>query len=77
MKTYEERREQERQFERDVEYDVWRAGGDPDRVDRDRVQDNFYNGVDATHAANIELHKQRPRPQEPEQDEQLESEETP
>ena len=39
--SYEDRREREREdlrdFEGDVTYEVWRSGGNVDRIDRDRV----------------------------------------
>lgn len=46
--TYEERQarrdEERRRFYADVAYDVWRSGGNPDRIDHDRVRDAFYDG---------------------------------
>lgn len=67
---YQRRREEERQYHRDVEYEVWRGGGNMDHVDYDRVSDNFYNGVDAESAASQELRQQQPKQPEydPEQD---------
>jgi hypothetical protein len=56
-----ENREQERQeYRGDVFYAVWRSGGDPDRVDYDRVSDRFYDGYSAEEAAHSELRSQRP-----------------
>ena len=54
-------REERRKYEGDVWYEVWRRGGDPDRVNDDRVDNNYYNGIDADSAARIELQHQRPR----------------
>ena len=46
------RREEERRYEGDVMYDVWRGGGNPDAVDYDRARDAHYDGVRAEdHAA--------------------------
>ncbi len=66
MRTREERRREERRYEGDVVYDVWRNGGNPDHVDLDRIQDHFYNGDESTQATRDELRHQRPRPQEEE-----------
>jgi len=66
MKSYEERREERREYEADVAYEVWRHGGNPDNVDIDRIEDNYYQGIDTDHAANIELNRQRPRREEQE-----------
>jgi hypothetical protein len=32
----------------DVFYETWRRGGDPDRVDVDRVTDAYYDGLSAS-----------------------------
>jgi hypothetical protein len=69
MKSYEERREEQRRYESDVFYEVWRSGGNTDRIDPDRVQDRYYNGQDAESAASAELWAQRPKPQEPSEEE--------
>lgn len=61
MKSYEERREEERKYESDVFYEVWRSGGNPDRVDPDRIRDCYYNGYDTESAASVELRAQRPK----------------
>lgn len=45
-------------------YEVWRAGGNPDRINYDRVEEHFYNGDTADSAAAHELCMQRPRPVE-------------
>lgn len=39
----EARRNEQRQFEANVYYEVWRAGGNPDRINPDRVDDAFWN----------------------------------
>lgn len=49
----------------DVIYEVWRRGGNPDRVDADRVDDYRYDGVDADSAASAELRRQRPPEPQP------------
>ncbi len=71
-----ERRERERQAERryegDAMYEVWRAGGNTDRIDYDRVREHQHNGDDYETAARDELRRQRPKPQEQEQIEQQE-----
>lgn len=54
------RREEERRYHADVAYDVWRSGGNMDRVNYERVQDAFYNSVDSESAARSELRAQRP-----------------
>ena len=44
----------------DVVYEVWRSGGDPDRVDRDDVEDHRYAGRWPEEAARVELRHQQP-----------------
>ena len=60
MRTREERREEERRYEGDVVYDVWRNGGNPDRVNLDRVQEHFDSGDQSDYATRDELRHQRP-----------------
>lgn len=55
----EERNEERRRFEADAVYEVWRSGGDPDAVDRDRLHDAFYEGARSDEAARGELARQR------------------
>ena len=62
MRTREEQREERRQYERDVEYEVYRSGGDMDRVNRDRVEDAYYDGRSVESQAARELSAQRPQP---------------
>ena len=52
---YYERREREREeYRGDVFYEVWRSGGNPDRIDDDRVNDRFYDGYQADECAHAE-----------------------
>ena len=44
-------------YETDVEYEVWRSGGNPDRVDRDRVADYRDGGYSAEQAAGCILRR--------------------
>lgn len=46
----------------DVLYEVWRSGGDVDRVDYDRVEDARYDGYDEYEAAASEMRHQQPEP---------------
>ncbi len=55
MQNYDERRK----FEGDVIYEVWRSGGNPDAVDYNRLDDYWYDGLDAYEAADRELQIQR------------------
>ena len=66
MNDYERRRKERLEYEADVEYEVWRSGGNPDRVNRDRVNDSWYGDRDVDSAARRELNMQRPR-HEPEE----------
>jgi len=69
MRTREEQREELRRYEGDVFYDVWRNGGNPDRLDMDRVSDDYYNHVPVENVVRDELHRQRPRPDVDQQEE--------
>ena len=62
MRSRDEQREEQRRYEGDVWYDVWRGGGNPDRVDHDRVIDGYYEGRQAEDVARSELRRQRPPP---------------
>jgi len=53
------RREERREYERDVFYDVWRSGRDTDRIDDARVADHYYRGDSAESAAAHEIRIQR------------------
>lgn len=63
--SYEDRREREREerreFENDVFYEVWRSGRDPDRIDYDRVEDARLHGASADEAAKTEIRAQQPK----------------
>ena len=50
MRTREERRDEERRYEGDVVYDIWRNGGNPDRVNLERVHEHFYRGDQSDYA---------------------------
>ncbi len=56
-------REEERKYRGDVSYGVWRSGGNPDRVDFDRVTECFYDHVDTDSAISRELRHQQPTPE--------------
>jgi hypothetical protein len=58
------RRDEERKYRGDVDYEVWRSGGDVDRIDYDRVTDRFYEGSIPEDAAASELRRQHPQPKE-------------
>lgn len=48
-----------KEFEEDVAFEVWRSGGDPDRIDFDNVEDAYYRGLDYDEASLEILKKQR------------------
>lgn len=60
----EQRREEERSYRGDVTYDVWRSGGNVDRINDDRVSRAFDDGLSHEQAARAELQRQRPQPEE-------------
>jgi len=70
MSDYDERRQQRREeehrYQMDAMYEVWRAGGNTDRIDYDRVSAHHSNGDSYEAAARDELRRQRPRPSEEE-----------
>lgn len=68
-KRREERREKERRYRGDVLYDVWRAGGNPDAIDYDRVSDSYRRGLDDDEAARVELRAQRRQREHPSEEE--------
>lgn len=72
MKSREERREEQRKYKNDVFYEVWRSGGNPDGIDYDRVQDQYWNGQNAEDAARAELRAQMPKRPEPTEEEYYE-----
>lgn len=57
----EEDRERKLQFHNDVFYEVWRSGGNTDRINYDAVEDNYYGHRDVDIAAREELRKQQSR----------------
>lgn len=60
-----ERREEQREYDADVFYGVWRSGGNADAIDSDRVRDHFYDGLSSDEAAREEIRSQhRPSPQD-------------
>lgn len=59
-----DRREERREYENNVFYEVWRSGGDPDRINYDRVEEHFYNGDYCESAARHEMKMQQPRQEE-------------
>ena len=66
MRTPEERRAEERRYEADVAYEVWRAGGNLDNINSDRVQRHMDECDPAEMAARNEIRHQRKRePEEP------------
>lgn len=69
----ERQRDEERRYENDVFYDVWRSGGNPDRIDHDRVSDSRFDGLSSEDAARRELKSQRPPEQKSEEQEWLEN----
>ena len=63
-----DRREERRAYEADVEYKVWRSGGNPDNVNYDRIEEHFYNGDYSESAAAHEM-KMQQRHQQPDEEE--------
>lgn len=47
------------QYGLDVGYEVWRNGGNPDRVSHDRVDGHYYNGLSPESAAGCEMRRWR------------------
>lgn len=66
-----ERAEQEN-YRGDVIYDVWWRGGNPDLVDYDNTDSDYYEGLYPEESASRELRRQKPRV-EPEYPEELEA----
>lgn len=60
MSNYDEQREK-RRYEADVSYEVWRSGGNPDRIDHDRVNQRYWDGQSTDAAASAVLRAQRPK----------------
>lgn len=53
-------RDEKQVYEDAVIYEVWRRGGNPDRIDHDRLSDGYYQGVPEDDMASRELRRQRP-----------------
>jgi hypothetical protein len=72
--TYEQRRDREREekhtYEMDAMYEVWRAGGNTDRINYERVDDHYSNGDSYETAARDELRRQRPPPPDEQEQQQ-------
>ena len=51
----------ESDYDAEVAYQVWRRGGNPDLVDRDRTADHYDSGCTEDEAAAYELRRQRGR----------------
>ena len=58
-------REDERKYRGDVDYEVWRSGGNTDAIDYDRVEDHRWDGYTAEENAQYELRRQWERQSEP------------
>lgn len=56
---YERPRDREELYRGDVTYEVYRRGGDYDRINDERVLDHFRNGDQYEVAANDELRRQK------------------
>ena len=57
MKSREEQREERRQYENDVFYELWRSGGNPDLIDYDRVETYRENELGPEQAASREFNR--------------------
>lgn len=75
MKTREEQREERRRYEADVDYEVWRMGGNMDQVNRERVEEHYYAGYSIDDAARAEMRRIRPAQKPPEFDSEFEENE--
>ena len=51
-------REEQRKYENDIFYEVWRSGGNPDQINDDRVNDSWWEGHSPEQAARRELKAQ-------------------
>lgn len=54
----------------DTAYEVWRSGGNSDRLSYDRVHDHFDNGIRPDQAASIEMRRWRDQRYQPSQEEE-------
>lgn len=57
--SYESRRDERREWDSNVYYEVWRSGGNPDNINPDRMDDRFYNSQTAEEAASGEMRRER------------------
>jgi hypothetical protein len=57
-------RKEYREYWGDVVYEVWRSGGNPDRVDDDRVMDDYYDHAEPEDSAMRELRRMQTPPVE-------------
>lgn len=62
MRSYEERREERRQYEADVHYEAWRSGCR--EIDPDRIYDAYYEGQSAKSLVDQALYEQYMRAQQ-------------
>ena len=53
--------EKKKDYEYDVQYEVWRMGGNPDGVDSERVEDYYDEGMYSEEAAQREINIQHKR----------------
>ena len=67
-----DRRDAIRKYTADVDYEVWRRGGNMDAVDRDRVSDDFYRGLSTEESARQFM--PQPKHEKPSEEEWLENE---
>ena len=51
-------RKEEYDYENDVYYEVWRSGGNPDRIDMDRVNDDFHENLSHEQSARNHFNRQ-------------------
>lgn len=59
MRDREQERNERREYDADVFYEVWRSGRNPDRINDDRVSDHYYDGDSSEQAASHEIRLQR------------------
>lgn len=75
--SYEDRRErqrnEDREYQSNVMYQVWRNNGNCDRIDYDRVSESHWDGLQVDDAAARELRAQRPPPEPPSEQEWLDN----
>ena len=74
MSREDRQREERREYDNDVFYDVWRSGRDTDRISDDRVADHYWNGDQASEAAAHEIRLQRQSEERRMEERQMEEE---